>query len=529
MMSVWHRRAIWGIAVMLSLACVSELITVADSAQQRGRPSMRMPGRRQRPSRPAQARPGPSAAPAAPAAPRGGAPTSPLSQPLEVVQSAGGTKMIRMEFYGLDIDHLLRLLSREAGVTIIKSEQVTGPITVIAPEPVPLDVAFQILNSVLEVRGFTMVRAPTGIYKVLSIADAVQSGPPMQFGARPEDVPTSDTFITQVIPLTSLSAGDVASQLQGLLSQNASLIPTSTNSLIITDTAASIQRALTLIAETESQLSGGLQVYPLRYYDAQDMTDLVNSLVLGRGGGAGGGAAAAARTGLPYERRLIQRAPVAPRAAGGAAGGAGPEFCYPDLRTNSLIVLAIPIHLQQIEVLVDQLDRPINLRDTFFVYPVQNLVASDLAQKVGPLLGAQVAAAGAVPGAAPAAAAAATARTRPGISGYGTPGTGVIRGTRATGAAPTGGGRPVQMAALPAAPGRGPEGASRVEVEPLAGTAPGHAAANPVTVAQVPEGVLPLPPQPLGPLVEVAPAPGAEEGAAVPMGGDEGDHDHGGR
>lgn len=477
---------------------------------------VRMPGRRARANPPlpgttsaagVTAAPAPANPAAAATASRTAPTATPESKPLEVFQGAGGTKTINMEFYGLDIDFLLKLLSREAGVTIIKAEQVTGPITVIAPEPVPLDVAFQILNSVLQVRGFTMLRTGTGIYKVVPIADAISSGPPVEFGARPEDIPSTDTFITQIIPLANLDASDVGAQVQGLLSQNANIIPTSTNSLIITDTAGNIQRALSIISDTEAQLSGGLRVFSLRYYDAEDMSDLVNTLIIGRGG-----AMAAAGRRLPFERRAagargVPAQLVRPGVQPGVPTSTGPEYCYPDTRTNSIIILATPVHLQQTQQLVEQLDRPISLRDSFFVYPVQNLVASDLAQKIGPLINAQVlvAPAGGAAGGAGVTAAggalAGRARTGAGTIGYTAPNVGRMR----TGSV---------------APGRGERtdrAAGTVEIEPLAGSATRHAAPDPIAIAQIPEGLAPVPiqPQPAAPPGDMAAGIAAPEFAPL--------------
>ncbi len=347
---------------------------------------VRLPG--QRPEAAAAAAGRPATAPAAPPSP---APSRAAAQPprIDVVRSGEGTTLIGMDVYGLEIDHLLKTLSEAAGVTIVKSEQVTGPVTIIAPDPVPVDVAFQILNSVLEVRGFTMVRAPTGIYKVLPIRDAMQSSLPMRFGQRPEDVPLSDELITQVISLTHLEAQTVAGEIRPLLSANAIITPTATNSLVISDLAANVHRALAFIADAEAQLSTGLQIFPLRYRDAQEMASLVGAIVFGGAAGQRGPVAA-------WERRVqAATTPQAARPAQAAAAqrGVTPEFCYPDARTNSLIVRATPVHLRQVGELVDQLDRPISLRDAYFVYPVQNLIASDLARLVAPLVGASVTAA----------------------------------------------------------------------------------------------------------------------------------------
>jgi general secretion pathway protein D len=307
-------------------------------------------------------------------------------------------------------------------------------------------------------------------------------------------VPSSDAFITQVIPLTNVDASDVAAQIQGLVSPNANIIPTSTNSIIITDTAASIQRVLTLVADTEAQLSGGLRVFSLRYYDAGDMSDLVTSLVLGRGGAA----TAAGGRRLPYERRLTARPgqpAQGPRAAGapGVAGGGGPEFCYADTRTNSLIVLATPIHTQQIQTLIEQLDRPISLRDSFFVYPVQNLVASDLAQKIGPLINAQVTVAPTGGGGRALGAAGGAVRTPPRAgttTPFGAPGYGITTPLRTSSLTPDQTERSVKTAG--------------VEVEPLSGSSSAHNAPDPIAVAQVPElPGLPVQPQPAAPPVQV--------------------------
>jgi len=347
----------------------------------------------------AQARPRPQPQPQPRPSTSASAPASklmPANSRLEVISEAGGAKTIAMEFYGLDIDHLLRLLSYAAQVTIVKAEGVSGVVTVIAPERVPLDVAFQILDSVLQVRGWTMVKMPTGIYKVIPIAEAAQSGLPLRFGTELGEVPLGDELITQVVPLRNLSANDVASQLQTLLSPSALVMPTSTNSLILTDTSVNIHRALVLIGNAEDELAGGLKVYRLQYYDATEMAGLVSSIVLSRGGGAGAVGPRptwerrVAGRGLPQQRPGQRAQPAMPQAVAAAMGTTGPEFAYPDTRTNSLIVLATPIHLSQIEEVISQLDRPVSLRDSYFVYPVQNLVASELANSIAPLIGAQV-------------------------------------------------------------------------------------------------------------------------------------------
>jgi len=489
-----RRRAVaWrGLIVALALAfAVAPGATGQEPPTTRG--TVRLPGRTGR-------QPAAATAPAAAAEelqPTLVSPASPQSTGPAIIEGPGEQKMIAMEFYDLHIDFLLRLLSREAGVTIVRPEEVTGLITVIAPEPVPLDQAFQILNSALKMRGFTMVQSATGIYEVLPIEEAAQSGLPLRFGNRPEDVEASDDVITQVIPLLNLAATDVASQIEGLVSANASIIPTATNSLIITDSSVNIQRVLIFIDDIETQLSAGLQVYQLQYYDATEMAQVLDAIVLSRGAAGGAGAARPA-----WERRVVPTRGPAPRPAARAAAPAaatsagGPEFCYPDARTNSLIVLATPVHLAQIEELIESLDRPISLRDSYFVYPVQNLMASDLAQLIAPLVGAEVSTG----------------------TGAGTAGT-----TRSQPQSSTRTGTPFQRtSSSPRTSSRlssRPEQAAGLALEPVASIDATGTGSDPLGLAQAPEGGPPsAPPTALQPGVATPAVPEAVEMAVSGVG-----------
>jgi len=118
MMDFRLRRTDWEIAAMMAAILFLGLGAVAQQAPSRS--GVRMPGRRQRQERPERRRPTPARPPSAPAGapPTGaaaakGAPPAPTAESkLEAFQTAGGTKMIRMELYNTDIDFLLRLLSR---------------------------------------------------------------------------------------------------------------------------------------------------------------------------------------------------------------------------------------------------------------------------------------------------------------------------------------------------------------------------------------------------------------------------------
>jgi general secretion pathway protein D len=288
-----------------------------------------------------------------------------------------------------------------------------------------------------------------------------------------------------------------------MLSMNRSIIPTSTNCLILTDTATNIRRVLDIVSYLEGELSGGPKVFRLQYMDATTMADLVAGFVLSRGGVSAGGPRPA------WERRVAggvgPQGRVGPQPQVSQVSTAGSEYAYPDTRTNSLIVQATPIHLAQIQDLIDQFDVPISLRDSYFIYPAQHVAASQLARLLAAVVSASTSVVeeegGGGGGRAPTGGAAAGVRgrsTRGGTSRSRGTYTGPFQSQGAGGNAPT-----------PREAPRAAESAPTVAVEPLAAPSEGGRG-GPLMIAQA-EGGMPVP--------GVPPMPGGEGG--VVGGGDE--------
>ena len=306
----------------------------------------------------------------------------------------GGEKTISMEFYDLALPHLLRILAKAADITILQDPQLNdAKVTIIAPKPnFTLDQAFEILASILQSHNppFTLVKAGPSLYKTEQVPNAMRDGTlPVNVGNDKDAVPMSAAMVTQIIPLKNLSAQEVAQQVNGMLSQGSMAMPISTNMLVITDTMANVNKALQVIDYLEGQLSDGIQAVHVRYRTAEDMASMVQSLVLGRGQGGGGGATLQG----PWERRVVGQGtpsgPARPTPSNPSVNTMGGEFVFADPGTNTLFVQATPMHYQQIQDLVELMDKPVDLRDSVFIYPVQNLLAADLANLVAPSVGAR--------------------------------------------------------------------------------------------------------------------------------------------
>ncbi len=152
---------------------------------------------------------------------------------------------ITLNFQNTDIDMVLQFFSQVTGKIFVKSDLVRGFVTVAAPGKVALPEAMDILQSVLEVKGFTLVPGNGKMIKVLPQTEAAQQGGlEVAYGA---DVASSesDRMITQVIPLKFVSPTDFKASLTPLMSKSGSLIADErTNAIVVTDMASNVRRLI---------------------------------------------------------------------------------------------------------------------------------------------------------------------------------------------------------------------------------------------------------------------------------------------
>jgi general secretion pathway protein D len=74
--------------------------------------------------------------------------------------SHGPQRLIRLDFRDVDIDNVLKFFSMAAGKTLIKDPGLSGPVTILLPQPVPLDQGLKVLEAVLNTRGYTLQQDP---------------------------------------------------------------------------------------------------------------------------------------------------------------------------------------------------------------------------------------------------------------------------------------------------------------------------------------------------------------------------------
>ena len=288
--------------------------------------------------------------------------------------------VVSLDVRGLDIDNLLQFYSRMFALTVVKDPNLTGAVTIMCPQPVSRQEALDILNSVLEVRGFTsMLRG--NLLKIVPLAKAVQSNVGLAVGRSP--TLEGDQVVTQLIPLKSADAVQLQSELTPLVSAGASIIGNAaSNTLTITDYASNIARLLQIIDQLDSTNATEVRVFPLTYAQAGEVVPLLTQVFFTQPR-----AAATSGAQLPGFLQRLRGAAAAGPGGRSAASSASLGQAVADTRTNSILVSTSKERMEAIAEVIKGLDRPVERQGNLTIIALQRANAQDVATALNQALG----------------------------------------------------------------------------------------------------------------------------------------------
>src|SRR2546428_3805294 len=293
---------------------------------------------------------------------------------------------------------LVRTKRLVAGLMVLALD-VRGKVTVQTSGRIAQEEVFGVLLAILEVHGFTAVKAGN-LYKILRIEGARERAVPTIVGLTPDPTRTTDEIITQIVPIRYSSVADLSALLRPLISARGTLIAhRETNVLIVTDSASNVTRLLDIIRLVDVQVAQEeLQIIPISYADAAELAVILTQpFASGRIRTAVPGTPPAPTPVAPGPPG-VPGPPAAPSTPSGSAERA--PLIIPERRSNSLIVHAKKHEVETIKRLVGQLDVNIYRGRRVFIYYAENAKAKDLAATLNSIYGAREGASGGGPGGA---------------------------------------------------------------------------------------------------------------------------------
>jgi general secretion pathway protein D len=287
-------------------------------------------------------------------------------------------EMVQLDFTDVELPVVIDTISRLTGKNFIYDDRVRGRVTIVSPTKITIDQAYAVFESVLQVKGFTVIEGPGGARKIIPIREAKETNiETVREGATPD----SDRFITRLIPLHYIDAQAISDTLKPLVSKDASLVAyPPTNTVILTDSATNISRILDLIAAIDVETyKEELAVIKVRHADAATMADQLSQIF--------GAEVAEAVPGVPAARARPRR--PQPTATGVEMTPAERVRIITDSRTNSLLILSARQRLADIRSVVAKLDVPVSGGGRIHVYYLKHADSEELSQTLNALISGQ--------------------------------------------------------------------------------------------------------------------------------------------
>ena len=154
---------------------------------------------------------------------------------------------ITMNFQNVDLPALAKFISEITGKNFLVDESVRGKITIISPSKVTPDQAYQIFQSVLQLKGFTTETAGQ-VIKIIPSRDVRQSAP-LTESQQPFEQ-HGDEYVTRLVKLRNADVSSMLSVIQPMISHDGLVAAfPDDNTLIITDDAYNVQRLLRIVGQ----------------------------------------------------------------------------------------------------------------------------------------------------------------------------------------------------------------------------------------------------------------------------------------
>jgi general secretion pathway protein D len=300
---------------------------------------------------------------------------------------------IVLNFKDASLRAVLEYLSEAAGLVVVQEGTLEGRVTVMSLQPLSVDEAVSLLNTILKEKGYAAIRTGRTL-KVVTLDQAKKGALPVHSGLDPEKIEVSDQLVTHVIPIQFADAVQLKRDLATLVPTYADLSANaSTNALVYTDTQTNVRRLVEIIKALDSRMASvaEVKVFQLKYANAANAARLISDLFKpdqagqqGRGGGPFGAAI-----------QSFMMGGGGGRGGGPGGGGQGEQAssrlqkvtASADDRTNTLVVSAPPDQMKVIEGIIKELDANPVEEQAVFTYPLRNAKAVNLESVLNNLFG----------------------------------------------------------------------------------------------------------------------------------------------
>jgi len=264
-------------------------------------------------------------------------------------QNKKSEQFVSIDFNNVDINVFIKFISELTGTNFVVDERVKGKVTIISPAKISVQEAYKVFESVLEVHGYTTVKAGE-VIKIIPAPDARSKN--IETRLKQEAVSAEDKVVTQLIHLKYADPNEIKQIFTPLVSSSSIILAyPPTNMLVLTDVYSNIQRLLRIVKAIDvTGVGRELSVIPLEFANATELVKLLSSVF---------------KTTKTTRKGVIES-----------------EIAFvADDRTNTIIMLASEDETARIKNLIGLLDREAPRgKEKIRVFYLENATAEELAK-----------------------------------------------------------------------------------------------------------------------------------------------------
>jgi len=192
-------------------------------------------------------------------------------------ESGSSDQFVSIDFNNVDINVFIKFMSELTGTNFVVDQRVKGRVTIISPSKISLNEAYRVFESVLEVHGYTTVRAGD-IVKIVPSPDARSKN--IKTLLREEAADPEDKVITQLIPLKYADPDEIKRLFTPMVSKSSVILSYQpTNMMIITDVHSNIRRLLKILKQIDVPGIGQeITIIPIQFADATKLVSLLTTV-----------------------------------------------------------------------------------------------------------------------------------------------------------------------------------------------------------------------------------------------------------
>lgn len=178
-----------------------------------------------------------------------------------LVLSLSAREQVNVNFSNLEINDFIKLVSKITNKNILVNNKITGTVDFVSSTPIYDDELMDILISVLESKGFTLIEDGS-LYEIVRSTEAAQNNAKV---IRPGSSASGSLMVTQAIVVKGENVDIVAAKIRYLISKTAKLMTMKeSNTILLTDYPKNIETIKEVINDIDTNNAMIVKIIPVK-------------------------------------------------------------------------------------------------------------------------------------------------------------------------------------------------------------------------------------------------------------------------